>query len=240
VARLVHSVETAERSAYLIADAGLGKSAVLRRVLAEVRAPGRRCVLVSCPREGALLLSVLAERLAERVGGERSGLAGWHAIERAIRLASIQGTHVVIGIDDCETASDSVRRDIDSLAKLGTGLNTRLTVIQAGRPLQARRADAGRRWTLAIGLESLTRSEVERYLGTKLTAAGCNEPIFTPRAVTRLHSLSAGVPRGIEQLAARCLTAGAVRGLDAIPPELVDALEGGTEAGWPTTEGPAR
>ncbi len=66
------------------------------------------------------------------------------------------------------------------------------------------------------------------YLAAKLAAAGCNEPVFTPRAITRLHCSTAGVPRAIDQLAACCLMVGAAQGIAAIPPELVDAVESGT------------
>ena len=54
--RLVHCIETGGQSAFLTADAGLGKSTVLRRVLAETRSVRRRCFLMSCPRDGTLLL----------------------------------------------------------------------------------------------------------------------------------------------------------------------------------------
>jgi type II secretory pathway predicted ATPase ExeA len=228
--RLVDCVESGQRSAYLTADAGLGKTTVLRRVLVETRNVRRRAVLVSCRREADLLLAALADRLGERVGREPTRLACWRAIERAFRLASIQGIHLVIGIDDCESASAHVRRDIEALGNLWTGLNTRLTVIQAGGPRPALRSDRTRPWAPTIRLESLTRSEAECYLITKLAGAGCGEPVFTPRAVTRLHCLSSGVPRGIEQLATHCLMLGAVRGLEAIPPELVDTVDEENEA----------
>jgi type II secretory pathway predicted ATPase ExeA len=82
--------------------------------------------------------------------------------------------------------------------------------------------DSGEDWTLAIRLQRLTRSQVEVYLVSKLTAAGCTERIFTPRALTRLHGLARGIPRGIEQLATISLMAGAVRGLEVVSPDMVD------------------
>jgi type II secretory pathway predicted ATPase ExeA len=235
--RLLHCIETGGRSAFLTADSGLGKSTVLRRVLEQARSGHRRCVFMSCPLHEDLMLGTLADRLGERLGHEPGRLACWRAIERSFRLASIQGTHLVIGIDDCETATASVRRIIESIANLWAGLNTQLTIIQAGRPTQAVRADRARRWSLAIRLQSLTRSEAERYLVTKLAAAGCNGPVFTPRAVTRIHCLGGGVPRAIEGLATRCLMAAAACGLDAIPPEIVDMLEENTEEAVATRAG---
>jgi type II secretory pathway predicted ATPase ExeA len=67
---------------------------------------------------------------------------------------------------------------------------------------------------------------VECYLAAKLARAGCTEPLFTPRATTRLHALSGGVPRRIDRLAVLCLIAGAVRGLEAVLPEVVDGVAG--------------
>ena len=142
-----------------------------------------------------------------------------------MRLASLQGIHVVIGIDDGATASASVRRDIEALANLPIGMNTRLTVIQAARPGQAARLDRTGSWSNGPRLDPLTRSQTDLYLASKLTFAGCESSVFTPRAVTRLHCASAGVPRSIEHLATRCLMTGAADGLEEIPPELVDALD---------------
>ena len=221
VARLIHTIETGERRAFLTAAAGLGKSTVLRKTVTEMQSPRRRFGLVSCTRHGSLLFAMLAERLGERIGREPSRLASWRALERAIRLASMQGIHVVLGIDDCNVASSDARRDIESLVRIGTGTSTLLTVIQCGRKSRGRRDD---RWTLAIGLESLTRSEAETFLATKLAGAGCRECPFTPRAVTRLHCQCAGVPRGLQRLATGCLMAGASGGLVVIPPELVDRV----------------
>jgi type II secretory pathway predicted ATPase ExeA len=226
---LSECVQAGQRAALLTAEAGLGKTTVLRQALAGARSPWRRCVLVSCPRQGGVLPGLLAERLGERVGREPGPLASWRAIERALRLTSIVGYHVVIGIDDCQNASPAVRRDIEAVASLESGMSMRLTIIQAGRPIASARVRARLAPAVALGLDSLTRSEAERYLTTKLAGAGCNEPVFTPRAVTRLHCSSAGVPAAIDQLAARCLMIGAVRRMDAIPPELVDAVEAETQ-----------
>jgi type II secretory pathway predicted ATPase ExeA len=224
VARLVFAVETSQRRAILAAAGGLGKTAVMRRVSSEVLSPRRRLASVSCPRDGALLFALLAERLGQRVVREPSRLAAWRALERAIRLASLQGYQVVMLIDDCDDQiGATVRRDLDSLAHLGSTTTTGLTIIQFERTQgEAQPFDCGA-WSLTIGLERLTRSQAERYLATKLEWAGTTERIFTPRALTRIHALSVGVPRVLEQLASICLMGGAIRGLEVINPEMVDA-----------------
>ncbi len=224
VARLVFAVETSQRRATFGAPAGLGKTAVMRKVFSKVLSPHRRLASVSCPRDGTLLLTMLAERLGQRVVREPSRLAAWRALERAIRLASLERYQVVVIIDDCDDRVDAtVRRDLDSLAQLGSRTTSGLTIIQVERmDGEAQPLGCGV-WSPTIGLERLTRSQTETYLATKLEWAGSIDQIFSPRALTRIHALSLGVPRGLEQLASLCLMGGAVRGLEVINAELVDA-----------------
>ncbi len=225
VARVVFAVETAQRRAVLSAPAGMGKTVVLHKAVSDLLNPRRRFAAVNCPHDGTLLFALLAERLCQRVGREPSRLGAWRALERAIRLAALQGDQVVLIVDDCDDRLDAtVRRDLDSLAQLGSMTSTGLTVVQLERPGIEAPPAAGDLWSAVISLERLTRSQADAYLATKLQWAGGTERIFTPRAITRLHALSLGVPRGLEQLASICLAAGAVRGLEVINPELVDAV----------------
>jgi len=225
LARLVHTIETAQRRAIFTAAAGLGKTTVLRRAFAETQSPRRRFASVGCLPDRSLLFTLLAERLGQRVGRDPDRLGSWRALERAIRISSLQGYQVVLAVDDCdERGADAARRELDSLVQLGSRSDTDLTVIQLERADGQHRPDSSSSWALAISLRPLTRSEVEHYLDTKLGAAGCTEPIFTPRAITRLHCLSSGVPRGLQQLASLSLAAGAVRGLEVVPPDLVDGV----------------
>ncbi len=100
-------------------------------------------------------------------------------------------------IDDCQQlTTNTARCDLDYLVRLGTHASAGLTVVQVAQRDLDRPSDPNDSWMLAVGLVPLTRSQVECYLATKLGAVGCNEPTFTPRAITRLQALSEGVPRG--------------------------------------------
>ena len=78
--------------------------------------------------------------------------------------------------------------------------------------------------SLPARLKRLTRSETVAYLAGKLRGAGRNEndEVFTPRALTRLHAASEGIPRTIDRLALLALMSGAARGLEMITPEIVE------------------
>jgi type II secretory pathway predicted ATPase ExeA len=225
VARLVHTIETARRRIVFSAPAGLGKTTVLKKALADTKNPRRRFASITCPPEGTLLFTMLAERLGNHLGRESDRLKSWRALDRSIRAASLQGTQVVLVIDDCQQlTTHTARRDLDYLVHLGTHTRADLTIVQVARPDRDRPSDSDDSWRLAIGLEPLTRSQVEFYLTTKLGAVGCTGPIFTPRAITRLQALSVGVPRGIQQIASLSLMAAAVRGLEMVSPDVVDGV----------------
>ena len=223
--RLVYSIEHAERRIVFRAEAGLGKTTVLRAAIAATRSPRRRFVLVRAPADRTQLLVGLAEQLGHPLGPEPSPLAAWRRVARALRVAVLEGFQVIVAIDDCEDRLDpGIRHDLEALGHLGLGDESGLSVIRVARTPCDPQPDPSEAWTLAIRLHRLTRSEVAVYLAAKLAAAGCAEPVFTPRAVTRLHGRSGGVPRGIERLATLSLMAAAARGLEVIAPDLVDGV----------------
>jgi type II secretory pathway predicted ATPase ExeA len=228
VARLVHTIETAGRSARLLAGAGLGKSRVLARALDAARSLDRRFARINSPTDGTDLFARLAVELGMRVAPGSSRAVAWRALAEAARLARWQGLQVVLaidGIDGLATASD--RMDLQRLDEIDPDPSTRLTVLRLGRPEridsnQWDQSEFANDWSLTVRLDPLTRSETAIYLETKLGAAGRSEPTFTPRAITRLHSLTAGVPRGIDRIAGLALMASAFRGLEMVPPEVVE------------------
>jgi type II secretory pathway predicted ATPase ExeA len=224
VARIAFAVETARSRVVLAAPGGMGKSSVLRKSLGELLRPRRRFVAVSCPREGTLLFTLLAERLGQRTGREPTRVGSWRTLERAFRVASLQSEQVVVIVEDCDEQVDAaVRGDLDLLVRLGSATTAGLTIIQLERIEEEAGPDASMEWAPRIGLERLTRAEAEHYLTTKILWAGSADRLFTPRAITQIQALTLGVPLAIEQLASLCLMAGAVRGLEVINPDLVDA-----------------
>jgi type II secretory pathway predicted ATPase ExeA len=225
VARLLFSIETSQRWSALAGSAGLGKSAVLRKVRLESHSPRRRFVSIVCPPDGDLLFSTLAECLGQSVGRAPSRASGWRGLERGVRLATLEGCQLVLAIDDCADPLEAkVRRDLETFSRLASAINTDLSIILMERSATGVHSAASDAWSIPIHLERLTRSQAEKLLAAKLEYAGNPDRIFTPRALTRLHALSRGVPRKLEQLAVLCLIGGASRGLEVIQADLVDAI----------------
>lgn len=225
VARLAHTIDSAGRTARLVAGSGLGKTVVLDRALAAARSPTRRIARANGPIDGASLFATLAEGLGARVSADAGRASAWKALVDAARLCRYQGFHLVLAVDGCEMLSaPGDRLDLDRLAHLDPDPSARVSVLRVGRPeADPDAAPSPLDWDLAIRLKPLTRSDVATYLDARLQRAGRPGPTFTPRAFTRLHALSGGIPRGVDRLAQLALMAGALRGLEMVSPEVVDA-----------------
>jgi MSHA biogenesis protein MshM len=223
VARLVQTIESAQRLAVLRGAEGLGKSVVLARMAAEVRRPGRRLAMVVRPADGLALISGLAEGLGMRLpAGSRRAVA-WKALADAIRVCHWQKVHPILVVDDVgDLGHDDDRHDLARLVHVGTHPASPLTVVQAVCESDDEWPPSD--WQLSIRLQPLMRSETAQYVVAKLATSGRNEPAFTPQAMGRLHDLSAGRPRGIDRLASLALMASAWRRLERVTPEVVDGV----------------
>jgi len=227
VARLAYAVQTGQPHVVVRAASGMGKTAVLRQAIGQIRGPRCRVAVVSEPPDGATLLGRLADGLGARPGPERSLGQAWRSLERAVRVLCLEGLQVVLAIDDCRGAGGRARNlapGLVGLERLTPRDRRGVTVIELSRDDADQTTLDDDRWALRAALRPLTRSEAEAYLLQKLAAAGCRKPIFTSRAITRLQSLCAGVPRGLERLATLSLTAGAIHGNEVIPAEIVDGV----------------
>ena len=225
VARLVHAVESGQRSATLRADSGLGKSTVLARALAETRGPSRRIARAAGPVDGASLFAAVAESLGTRVPAGASRAIAWRALVSAVRLERWQRTQVVVAVDDVHLLSTVYdRADLERLAHLGPASSAPCTVLTAGRDEPEEDGGGTPAWDIRIRLPRLTRGESALFVTAKLASAGRAEPTFTERAFTRLHARSEGVPRGLDRLAALALMAAAVRGMEIVTPDVVEGV----------------
>jgi hypothetical protein len=224
VARLLDRIESGARLGSLFAAPGLGKSGILGEVLHRARHPRRRITRCGGALDGGTLYAELARGLGRRVWEPCNRHASWKALTDAVRLAPAQGLALVLAIDDVHLllANPADRLDVERLAHLGASTGARVTVLRAGLPTDDPALPDG--WDLAVRLAPLSRRETELYLTAKLAAAGRHEPTFTPRAVTRLHALALGVPRGLDHLARLALMAGALRGAEVVTPELVEGV----------------
>ncbi len=221
--RLCAQVESGGRLIRLQGEAGVGKTAVVRRSMT-LLGGGRRRISVAADAGGWGAVAAALARCVSLAARE-SGADPWGLMDRVLRVAQLERAALVLVVErvtaqgdlDAELAALLARADARGVA-LGVILAERSE--EGGLPVWDRADER-------IWLEPLTRDEAETFVRTKLAAAGASDSLFTDRAFTRLHAQALGNPRRLETLVRGCLLEGAAQGLEIIGPELVDAL-----AGW--------
>jgi general secretion pathway protein A len=121
------------------------------------------------------------------------------------------GKNTILIIDEAQHLKTEVLEQLRLLTNLETNTKKLLQIILIGQPeLQAllKRQELrqlAQRITARYHLLPLTVQEIALYLQHRLRVAGCERPIFDPKAITLIHQTTKGIPRLINLLADRCL-----------------------------------
>ncbi len=201
----------------LTGEVGTGKT-TLCRLLLEQLPDNVRVALVLNPRLSPIeLLQAIAEELKIDISGRSdSAKALVDALNRYLIEAYAQGLRVVLIVDEAQNLSIDALEQIRLLTNLETATQKLLQIILLGQPelrdLVARPElrQLSQRITARYHLTPLSEDETEAYLRHRLAVAGSARFPFTRLAVRRLHAISCGVPRLLNTLADRSLTAGYV------------------------------
>ncbi|GIW87780.1 MAG: hypothetical protein KatS3mg108_2104 [Isosphaeraceae bacterium] len=196
-------VARAEPLVRVVGPAGVGKSMVLNRVVAEHRGPRCRVARVAGAFDPAELYGRLADALRrERHGGVREeAAAAWKRLVRAVQLCQVQDLAVVVAIDDGAAALDAL--GLIRLARLDQVVGLGMTILLAQESPETGPGDAP-----LVMVQPLTRSEAWEYLEAKTEAAGGPRGLWSREVASRLHAQSRGLPRSLDRLASRALRSG--------------------------------
>jgi general secretion pathway protein A len=225
LARLTFLVQERRRLGLLFGSSGCGKSLVLEVFSRQLRRSGTQVSNVSLT--GTDLhefLWLVAADLGINPDRRDDVFRLWRLLLDRLVENRYQQLNTVVLLDDAEDASPQLLEHLVRLAQADCGTNTGLTIVLASdanfaSQIPPRLLELAE---LRIDLEPWEPADTIQYVGTTLEYAGRREPLFTDEALNRLHDLSDGIPRRVNQLANLALVAGAGRKLDEIDAETVN------------------
>jgi general secretion pathway protein A len=200
----------------LTGEVGSGKTTLCRAVLSAL-GPDTEKALILNPgvTETQLLRAMLHDFGLEARGRDR--LVYVETLNRFLLEKTREGRNVALFIDEAQDLSPAVMEQVRLLSNLETDQQKLIQIVLCGQPeLKSRLArpdlrQLRQRITVRYHLKPLSREETGAYIEHRLRVAGANgSPVFTPKAVDRIHRHAAGTPRLINALADNALLAGYV------------------------------
>ena len=227
LARLEFLVEQRQRLGLLLGRSGTGKSLILDRLASNLRHGGAQVANISLLGVGLHeFLWLLAAELGLNPDRKENPFSLWRSLIDRIAENRYQQLDTVILFDDADRALPEVLDHLVRLIQSDRGLPTSLVLVLAAPAdhitrIGSRLLDLAE---LRIDLDPWEESDTGGYLISALAQAGRKTMLFTDAAVLRLHELSGGIPRRVNQLAALALVAGAGLQLTRIDADTIDSV----------------
>jgi type II secretory pathway predicted ATPase ExeA len=219
-ARLRFAIEHAQQLALLFGPAGSGKTRLLSHLERQCRREGRLTARVSLAglTETEAVWNILAAWKMNPPADASLQLL-WRKLGEQLRGLQWQSRRGVIFLDDLAAASPATLVALQRLFAFDAAAQS-LTVIAAADSFS--RSKLPRTWLelaeLRADLEPLSEKETTAFVA-EASSGG-----FTPEAATTLHSLTAGLPRQIDQLQKLVTIAASAAGESAIDAATVDQV----------------
>ncbi len=227
VARLHFLVEERQRLGLVIGESGTGKSMLLEVLSRQLRRRGCQVANLSLVRlDLREFLWLTAAELGLNPDARDDVFHLWRSVLDRLAENRYQQLETVILLDDVHEASREVLEHIARLAQAERGPNGLLTFVLAFAPgrtniLPPRLLELAE---LRIDVERWEEPDTIGYLNWALSQAGRQAPAFTEEAMIRLHALSDGNPRRVNQLAGLSLLAGAGQQARIVDADTVESV----------------
>lgn len=230
LAALTSGIEEGRGFLALIAEPGLGKTTLLYHLFEHLRDTARTALLFQTQCDSREFFQYLLSELG--VDSSGMGLVAMHnALNEMLFAEMLGGKRFVLVVDEAQNLAEPVLETVRLLSNFETSHTKLLQIILAGQPqlaeklAQPRLAQLRQRVAAVARLEPLAGDETARYIDHRLQIAGhVGAPIFAPGAAERIALKSRGIPRAINNLCFAALAAAHAAKLEAVTPEIVEAV----------------
>jgi len=211
-------------------EIGAGKSTLVQHLLASIDRERLNAIsLVSTQVDGDDMLRLVAQGLGLESDGAKAGLLD--SVENKLIDEARRGRRTLIVVDEAQNLSVSALEELRMLSNFTSQGRALVQIFLLGQPeFRDKLADGGleqlrQRVIASHHLEAIQANEVEPYLVHRLSIAGwTGRPAFSADAFAALYRHSGGIPRRLNQLAARLLLHAGVERLETIGGETVEAV----------------
>jgi len=222
---LIFGITSQKGLMVLVGDVGTGKTTLCRALLRELPKDVRSALVLNPYLSDTELLGTILDDLGvERPGSTKGELMA--GLSQYLLTAGSEGKTVVVVLDEAQQMSLEALEQIRILSTLETATRKLLQIVLVGQPELEPKLRELRQLDQRIGircyLRPLSRKETIRYIEHRLRIAGLPGALpFARAALTRIHAFSGGIPRVINLVCDRALTAAFSARAKEVTPALV-------------------
>jgi type II secretory pathway predicted ATPase ExeA len=203
-------------------DVGAGKTVALRAAVAGLDPTRHQVIYIANPAFGSRGLYVSVVRA---LGAQPRYLKAELMAQAADLLAAEAGERhrtVVVVIDEAHLLDPAQLEEFRLMTNVEMDSASPFAGILIGQPTLARQLRMGtfaaldQRIATRYAIKPMDLAESAAYLRHHMSLAGREEPLFADDAVARLHRVSSGLPRALNNAATAALIAAAAAGQDLV------------------------
>ena len=219
LAHLLYGINSDNGFVLLTGDVGTGKTTVCRCLLEQLPENSNIAFILNPKVTVDELLATICDELGiVYPQGNTSNKIFIDSINAYLIDANKECRRTVLIVEEAQNLSPEVLEQIRLLTNLETNERKLLQIIMVGQPelnellSRPELRQLKQRITARYHLGSLTKQELSAYVLHRLSVAGVNRKLFSPRTIDRLFQLSGGIPRMINLLCDRTLLGTYVQG----------------------------
>ncbi|HWP22869.1 MAG TPA: AAA family ATPase [Candidatus Binatia bacterium] len=208
LAQLTYGINARRGFIVLTGEVGTGKTTLIQALLAQLPQGTQTALIFSLITNPLDLLRYVCEdfSLVEPLQPLKEAHDYIYLLNEFLLQKYRDDENAVLIIDEAQNLSAEVLESIRLLSNFETTKDKLLQILLVGQPELSERLNQPQlrqlrqRVTLRHHLRPLSLSECQEYIATRLSRAGGNPNLFTPKAVEGIHQYSGGIPRLINVL----------------------------------------
>ena len=237
LAHLLYGIEGGGGFVLLSGEIGAGKTTICRCFLEQIPAHCRVAYIFN-PKltVGDLLRTICSEfhiEVQHKGTGPTTLKDYLDPLNDHLLRSHAAGEHNILIIDEAQNLSAHVMEQLRLLTNLETTQRKLLQVILIGQPelrdmvARPELEQLAQRVIARFHLGTLSEPETRQYIAHRMAVAGLRGPLpFSDKALTRIHAITAGVPRRINLLCDRSLLGAYASGQHTVERSVVDKASG--------------
>jgi general secretion pathway protein A len=229
--RLRYAVDSMKGLAVVVGAIGTGKTTLARKILDEFDEEKYEAALLvvlhSTVTADWFLKKIALQLGVENVAEDKLDILG--QLYRKLIEINESGLKAVVLIDEAQMLqSREIMEEFRGLLNMEVSQGKLLTLILFGLPdldnILALDEPLKQRIAIKYKLTEFDRNSTQEYIKHRLKVAGCEEEIFTPQAITSIHSYSKGNPRLINTICDNAILEGFFKTQLPIGTDIVDSV----------------